>query len=129
MAFARTTARSPARRSVSSQAPVRCEHLQADRILALQRHAGNHAVAAAIARQRTLQRDPEKAEETSPTESGAEGSGLGDIACNVLPDSAVVALVRAYFATFYSRASNALVHYLQGGGADFPINVTELLLA
>jgi hypothetical protein len=128
VALARTTRRGTAERAAGPPARPRAEPSQAARILGLQRHAGNRAVAGAITRQRAVQRGPVKAEETSPTETGAEASGLGDIACHVLPDAAVVALVRAYFAVRYPRASDALVHYLEGGGRDFPVNLTEMLL-
>jgi hypothetical protein len=118
-------------------------------VLELQRSAGNRATAAAIgagpiyvsrcgteqhpgcpcsaiaadeqtsSRATAVQRD-EEANENNPSELGAEGGAISEVVCQVLPDSAVVRLVRAYFAIRYPRASNHLVHYLQGSGT--PLN-------
>ena len=65
----------------------------------------------------------------APTEGGAEESGLSDIACELLPDFAVVAAVRAYFAMRYPLASLHLVHYLDGSGAPFVEDLRGLFAA
>lgn len=86
-------------------------------LLGVQRAAGNRATGALLSRTSVVARDPFSAEESSPTEMGSEGTGLGDIACHALPDFVVVGLVRGYFAALYTHASTALVHYLTAGGA------------
>jgi hypothetical protein len=124
-------------------------------VLALQRSAGNKATAAAFGGKTiyvsrcgdeqhpgcpcasgeseelvapqgiTAQRD-EEANENNPSELGAEGGAISEGTCQVLPDAAVVGLVRAYFAVRYPRASNHLVHYLQGSGTPFVEDVGAL---
>ncbi|MEU2258412.1 hypothetical protein ABZ540_35190 [Nocardia xishanensis] len=108
--------------------PSRARSASGMPILALQRAAGNRAVADHMT-QLTVQRRAEKAEEASPTEEGGVVGGLGVIACDVLPDAAVVGLVRGYFAVRYSHASQALVQYLERGGVQWDFNAAEYFLA
>jgi hypothetical protein len=78
----------------------------------------------------SVQRDrASQDEESAPTEGGAEESGVGDATCELLPDAAVVALVRAYFAVRYPLASRHLVHYLEGSGSPFIEDVPGLFAA
>jgi hypothetical protein len=119
-------------------------------LLALQATSGNRAVAAALNVQRcggdtlcgceeeaaelakiSVQRDRRATqdEESAPSEGGAEESGLSDLTCELLPDAAVVALVRAYFALRYPLASRHLVHYLEGSGTPFIEDIPGLLAA
>ncbi|MGH3873517.1 MAG: hypothetical protein ACRDSR_18735 [Pseudonocardiaceae bacterium] len=78
-----------------------------------------------IQRDRRASRD----EESAPTEGGAEESGVGDATCELLPDNAVIALVRAYFAVRYPLASRHLVHYLEGSGSPFIEDIPGLFAA
>ena len=71
----------------------------------------------------------EQDEEGAPTDGGAEESGLSDLACGFLPDSAVVSLIQAYFATRYPLASRHIEHYLSGSGTVFTEDVEALFAA
>ena len=67
-----------------------------------------------------------EANESNPSELGAEGGAISEATCTALPDVVVVNLVRAYFRVMYPRAYRHLEHYLDGSGAPFVEDVGSL---
>lgn len=73
-----------------------------------------------------VQRKEIESNENSPTEEGAEVGGLGEIACDAIPNHLAVLMVKAVFYSFYPLALKHLQHYLDGQGTDFQEDVPDL---
>lgn len=59
-------------------------------------------------------------------ESGDEAAPVGDMLCEIMPDSWVVASVKAYFGLRYPTAKKHLDYYLAGKGGEYHINVSKM---